>query len=61
MGKRVSIDCKMCGLSFMGRRGALTCSPRCRKRRERCLKGLLPGTRLAYMTPPNPKASRLWR
>ena len=55
------IVCQMCNLPFRGRTGAQTCSPRCRKRRERCMKGQLPGTRIRMGEPPNPKASALWR
>lgn len=57
---RVKILCTMCFLEFLGRRGALTCSPRCRKRRERVTKGTALAT-WPQMVPPNPKASKLWR
>jgi hypothetical protein len=60
MGKRVGILCTMCNLHFIGRRGAKTCSPRCRKRLERVVKG----TALAAWpmeTPPSKESSRLWR
>jgi len=52
--------CTMCGLNFIGRDGAKTCSPRCRKRRERIRKGIGTGT-WAMLTRPNEKASKLWR
>lgn len=56
------LECKMCGLHFPTYRSdAKTCSPRCRKRRERCSKGKLPGTRLKFGIPPSVTASKMWR
>lgn len=50
----------MCQLEFLGRNNAKTCSPRCRKRYQRVLKGeAVAGWRMKE--PPNPKASKLWR
>lgn len=52
--------CTMCNLRFKGRNGAKTCSPRCRKRRERVLKGTALAT-WKMEVPPNPRRSILWR
>lgn len=52
--------CAMCGLRFFGRSDAKTCSPRCRKRRERMLKGHAL-KRCKMEKPPNPNRSKLWR
>ena len=54
------ILCKMCGLEFRGRYGSKTCSPRCRKRRDRIGKGKAIGL-WPMNVPPNSTASKLWR
>jgi len=50
----------MCGLEFIAMRRAHTCSPRCRKRRERVIDGTALAT-WAMGVPPSPRASKLWR
>jgi hypothetical protein len=52
--------CTMCQLEFYGRYGAKTCSPRCRKRRQRVLDGQARAT-WPMGIPPNAAASKLWR
>jgi hypothetical protein len=58
--RRSKIVCSMCQREFMGRYGAKTCSPRCRKRRQRVIDGTALAT-WAMGVEPNPKASKLWR
>jgi len=58
--KREKIRCTMCGLDFLGRYSAKTCSPRCRKRRQRVLAGQALAT-WKMGEPPSASSSRLWR
>ena len=58
--RQQTMTCTMCDLEFRGRYGAKTCSPRCRKRRERVLKGTA-AQAWPMKVPPNPKRSHLWR
>lgn len=53
--------CPMCQTEFMTQRGdAKTCSPRCRKRRERVLKGTALAT-WKMGEGPTQTSSKLWR
>lgn len=57
---RIQIVCTMCDLPFWGRNDSKTCSPRCRKRRERVTKGI-GGHCFKMGIPPNPKRNHMWR
>jgi Zn finger protein HypA/HybF involved in hydrogenase expression len=58
--QRVKTHCDMCQLEFFGRRGSKTCSPRCRKRRQRVLKGTALAT-WPMLQPPTTSSSKIWR
>jgi len=58
---KLSILCTMCGLHFVSyHKAAKTCSPRCRKRRERVRKGI-GGHNMKMGVPPNPNRSFFYR
>lgn len=57
---RRKLFCTMCQLDFFSRTGAKTCSPRCRKRRERIIKGKALGA-WKMGQGPSPTASKMWR
>jgi len=52
--------CTMCNLYFQGRRGAKTCSPRCRARRKRVVDGNAIVT-WKMLVGPSATSSKMWR